>query len=250
MGQPPEPSGNQSMSTNSGGEGISVSPAQGGGAGGGEYTSTSNVPGGGQVTIADIISRPVIERRKRPIPRDPTKLVQVNAPVPPRRKRSSETTTTSLKDEASTSQVEPPRAGQHAGSDEASNSVEGGAEDEQDVDEALALQRGSRRKFKANEQVDDAQAKRIRNTLAARRHRLYKATQWKNMNDECGRLRARNAELESQAGNPTESARLTSENQALSLRVQQLQSERYYLLSRIETAEEQLRRMQHENVYP
>lgn len=206
IGQTHDP-GNQSSSINSR-EGVSVSPAQGRG----EH-STFSAPGG-QVTIADIVSRPIIQRRKRPIPQDPTKLVQLDDPVPPRRKRSSEASTTCMKDEAPTSQIES-RA--RAGSEEASNSVEGGGDEDAGC---LALQRGSRRKFKADEQVDDAQAKRIRNTLAARRHRLYKATQWKNMTEECDRLRARNAELEAQLGDPTESVRLTAENQVLALRVQ------------------------------
>lgn len=196
----------------------------------------------GPVTVADIVRRPIVERRKRPIPRDPSRLVQINAPIPPRRSKRVFTTrsVSEIHLEASTSQagVE----GHSAASDGAANVAEA-------HEAGLALQRGSKRKYKSSEQVDDAEAKRIRNTLAARRHRLYKATQWKNMQEEQERLRARNAELEEQAAQRPDEAMLTAENRALLSRVRQLEVERQALLVRIEQMEHHMRRTRHPGFY-
>lgn len=196
----------------------------------------------GPVTVADIVRRPIVERRKRPIPRDPSRLVQINAPIPPRRSKRVFTT-------RSASEIHPEASTSQAGVEGHSAASDGAANVAEAHEAGLALQRGSKRKYKSSEQVDDAEAKRIRNTLAARRHRLYKATQWKNMQEEQERLRARNAELEEQAAQRPDEAMLTAENRALLSRVRQLEVERQALLVRIEQMEHHMRRTRHPGFY-
>lgn len=156
----------------------------------------------GPVTVGDIVSRTIHERRKRPIPASPEKLVQLDAPIPPRRKMFKAPSTEEHKEGA-------------------------------DADVGIQLQRGSKRKYKASETVGDAEAKRIRNTLAARRHRLYKAAQWRDMQVQVEQLRARNEELEALL-RTGDMAQICAENAKLMEQVYSLEYERRILIARIE----------------
>lgn len=161
----------------------------------------------GPLTVGDIVTRTIHERRKRPIPKDPAKLTQLDAPIPPRRKM-----------------FKAPPPGKNS-KDDAANERGG-----------IQFQRGSKRKYKPDETVDELEAQRIRNTLAARRHRLHKAEQWRDMQAQLDFFRIRNQELEA-AQNGIDLQHLRDENARLRQKANALEYECHMYRARLQAAQ-------------